>query len=104
MPFPGSAAMAASHPVDPVSDHVLAYLPAAETTWYAASIFACGCCAAALNAVHQPGIMPPVSPPTEMRRSFPLAVAMAAVAIGLAGRSEERRVGKEGRCRCGPYA
>src|SRR5437016_4892691 len=85
MPVPRSAAMAASHPADPVSDHVWEYLPAAETTWYAASIFACGCCAGPVNAVHQPAVMLPVSPPTEMRRSVALAVAMAGVWMGLAG-------------------
>src|SRR5438105_6647262 len=76
--------MAASHPVAPVSDHVWEYVPAAETTWYAASIFACGCCVGGVNAVHQPGVMLPVSPPTAIRRSFALAVVAAAVWMGLA--------------------
>src|SRR5437588_11961321 len=76
--------MAASHPVAPVSDHVWEYVPAAETTWYAASIFACGCCVGGVNAVHQPGVMLPVSPPTAMRRLFALAGVAAIVRIGLA--------------------
>src|SRR5437588_4599298 len=76
--------MAASTAVAPVSGHVCEYVPAAETTWYAASIFACGCCVGGVNAVHQPGVMLPVSPPTAIRRSFALAVVAAAVLMGLA--------------------
>src|SRR5207302_6903617 len=79
------APITASHPIDPVSDHVLAYLPAAETTGEPTSVLQSGGSAVAVHAVHQPGSMPPVSPPTEMRRSFALAVLTAAVAIGLAG-------------------
>src|SRR5437588_5509636 len=77
--------MAASTAVAPVSGHVCEYVPAAETTWYAASIFACGCCVGGVNAVHQPGVMLPVSPPTAMRRSFALAGVAALVWIELEG-------------------
>src|SRR5437588_12173797 len=45
-----------------------------------------GCCGGdvGLNAVHEPGVAPPVSPPTAMRRSFALPVVTAPVRMGLA--------------------